>query len=55
MISKGRAKQMDQARGEGIVFTPQGEPLFARDFARWGEILATPAERTQAPSGFVCR
>jgi len=39
---------MAQARAEGIVLTPQGEPLFARDLPRWREILATPAARTAA-------
>ena len=45
----------DRARTEGITFTPRGEPLFARDLARWAELrreeqerdVRTPAERDE--------
>ena len=47
-IVSPRDAAMAQARAEGIVLTPQGEPLFARDLPRWREILATPAARTAA-------
>ena len=37
----------DRARAEGIVLTPAGEPLFARDWARWVELGAVD-DRTAA-------
>ena len=38
----------EAARAEGIALTPQGQPLFARDMARWLELGATPSQLTDA-------
>lgn len=37
-----------QARAEGIVLTPAGEPLFSRDLNRWRALKSTPLPLTDA-------
>ena len=39
--------RIDRARAEGIAITPRGEPLFARDWARWVELGAIDDRSTE--------
>jgi hypothetical protein len=39
-MNKRNYRRRNRARQEGIVLTPRGEPLFARDFKRYADLGA---------------